>query len=377
MNRILFLKLVFVLFILHFNTTTYSQNNYYIRDTVIKYGVKLEIESGKTNSKYCIAKEAGSTIHYTPHQISEYGFDNGQVFFSKRVQLPDSLQTVFLERLIEGSFTLYYYEGEKYKTFFISKDSSVLKELPYFNSKENSNYRKQLAELSSECNQLGDALKLVRYNKIEITEFFKRLNKCESKHFPALRYGFTNGLKLLRLNLANDFYINKLTLMNYQFRAGYNAGFFADIPIFPSALSIYTGVNLSKHGFSYFEHIDENDVDFVLNITSIDIPLAFKYTLPIVDYRPYLSAGISAIYHIKNKAEIFETRNVNNIIQLGTGYEVSVLDNYQYGCIIETGMEKKLDYRHYLSLGLKYSYVPGNTVSFGSSEFSLTTRISF
>jgi len=378
MNRIFNLKIFYFFVFLHFNSILFSQNSYFIKDTVSTFGSKnLEFNSSEINSKFCILSNGDSIIRYTPHQVSEYGFEDGRIFIAKRVQLPDSLQTVFLERLIDGPLSLYYYEGENYKTFFISKDSTYFKELSFYNSKENADFRKQLSGLISDCKQLEDASKLVKYNRTAIKEFFKRLNDCDSESFPTLRYGFTNGLQLLRLNLASDFNNDKLTLMDYQFRAGYTAGFFADIPIFPSAFSVYTGINLSKHGFSYFEYIDGYDVDFVLNIISIEIPLMLKYTLPIVDYRPYLTAGISTNYHIKNKGEIFETKNTGNVINLGTGYKVSVIDNFQYGIITETGLEKKLDYRHYLSLGVRYSLISGSKKSFGSSEFSLITRISF
>ncbi len=378
MKNYILCKLLLFFCFLHFTAVLDAQNSYFVKDSVITYGEKyLEFISNKVNSKFCLVHSGDTIIKYSPIQVSEYGFEDGSVFIAKKVQLPDSIQTVFLERLIDGPLTLYYYESENYKTFFISKDSADLKEIPFYNAKENSDFRKQLCIFISDCKQLEDASKLVKYNRIAIKEFFKRLNNCDSKHFPALRYGFTNGVKLLRLNLPRDFYNDKLDQMNYQYIAGYSAGFFVEVPIFPSAFSGYSGLNFSKHGFSYFKHINEYDVDFVLNITSIEIPFTLKYTLPIVDYRPYLTAGVSAIYHIRNKAEIFETKYVDNVISPIIGSNVSVIDNLQYGFILETGMEKRLDYRHYLSLGLKYSLIPGNIKSFGSSEFSLITRISF
>ncbi len=363
---------------LHFYSVLFSQNSYFIKDSTITYGSDIiEYNSTEINCKFCEVRDNNTTIKYTPYQVSEYRFDNGQTFVAKKIQLYDSLQMVFLERLVSGNFTLYYYKERNYSTFFISKDSASVVELPQLVENNTFGFRNQLKIFTSECPELENNAKLVRYNREAFKEFFKRLNNCDSKYFPFFRYGFTTGIQLIQLNLSDDFNLDKLIPMNYNYKAGFTAGFFVDIPLLPTSFSIYSSASLSKHGFSYYKYIEGYDVDFVMNITTLKVPLMLKYSFTAGNYRSYIETGLSTIYHIRNKAEIIETMNTGSLINTGTQNRITALDNLQYGFEIETGIEKRLNYRQYLSLGLRYSAVPGNSKSFGSSNISLITSINF
>ena len=346
---------------------TVSSNEYYKKDTVTTKGNDFVFN---IDYQFCQIKTGKFYDNYTPYQVSEFGFNN-RVFIAQKVQLPDSVQKVFLERLVEGKTNLYYYGGKNYKTFFVSKDNINFIEVPFRNSTNNSTFRMQLDGLVAECPHTIHTPKLVRYKPAEMKELFKQLNDCKPKHFPFIRYGVSIGPQFVRLDLTQKIVKDELSKMNYQYTTGLTAGVFADIPILPTSFSFYTSLNLSKHGFSNFRKIGDNDVDFILNQTSLKVPIMLKYNIPAQDFRPYISGGIAFSYHIVNKAELYKISKTENIIDFNLHQEFAAVDDFQYGIVAEIGMEKKLNYRNYLSLGVRYSKITSGFLTFGSSEMSI------
>jgi len=364
-------KFILLFISIQYNTFIYCQNEYYKIDTVITKGNDFVFN---LDFQFCQVKTGKFYDNYTPYQVSEFGYKD-RVFVAKKVQLPDSVQQVFLERLVVGKNNLYYHGGKKYKTFFVSNDSMNLVEIPFRNTKGDSTFRMQLNGFVAECSQMKDVPKLVQYKRTEMKEFFSQVNDCKSKYFPFLKYGIATGVQFVRLDLTPNIATNELSKMNYQYTAGLAVGAFADIPILPTSFSIYTSANLSKHGFSDFKQISEDDVDFILNLTTLKLPVMLKYTLPVKDYRLYIGGGLSFSYHIINKAELYKITKTDNLTDFSLYQELAVIDDFQYGFLAETGVEKKISYRNYLSLGMRYSKMLNRFLSFGSSELSVVMSL--
>lgn len=368
--------LISVCFLFH-AAGTVSQNSYYKKDSLISYGVEFIDYGNYKSSKYCYVKIGDQILMYSPDEVSEYGYNDGRVYVAKRVTLRDSVQTVFLERLVDGKFTLYYYKGAGYSTYFVSQDSLTLRELPYRNKERTTNYREKVQDYALACNYVADAARLVGYNRAGLTEFFSRLNKCESKHFPFLRVGFSTGLELIGLVPAGEFVMKNVALMNFRLNAGASVGIFADIPVFPTQFSLFTGAYVSKHAYSYFKRIDNKDVDFLMDNSTVRVPLMLKYSFEeVAGMNPYLAAGGIASYHFRNQSQLFETSYSGYVFSTYSEKDLVMMKDLMYGFVTEAGFGKRLTYRNYLSLGLRYAYLPGSDATLSSSEISLILSVS-
>jgi|GEM_PF-1822858 len=346
---------------------TFPTTEYYKKDTIITKGNDFVFN---IDYQFCRVKTGKFYDNYTPYQVSEFSYNNKK-FIAHKVQLPDSVQKVFLEWLVEGKTNLYYYGGKDYKTFFISKDNTNFIEIPFRNSTNDSTFRMQLARLVAECPHMLHAPKLVRYKTAEMKLLFTQLNECKPKYFPFIRYGVTVGSQNVRLHLNQKIVKDELSRMNYQYNAELTAGVFADIPILPTSFSVYTSLNLTKHGFSSFSKIGDDDVDFILNLTTLKAPLMLKYNIPFRNFRPYIGGGVDFSYHISNKAELYKINKTDRIYDFYLYDEFDAIDNFQYGVFAEIGVEQKISYRNYVSLGVRYSRIKSGYLSFGSSEISV------
>jgi hypothetical protein len=351
-----------------------SQEAYFTKDSITTYGGMKLIN---LYHKYCQVTIHDSTRNYSPYQVSEYRTDEGRIYIAKKVALPDSIQMVFLEVVVSGKNSLYYYNEKKYKTFFVSNDSINFIELAKSDKINNQKLSNNLKYYLNDCPQMHEASKLAKYNRHNLKEFFDRLNNCENKYYPFFKYGINIGVQLINLEAHSNLADSRLNQMNYRYEGGLTAGFFLDIPLFPSSFSVYTGGNVTKHGFSYSKRIESFDVDFVQNTSSLKIPIMLKYGILTGSYRPYAAAGVTANYHFINKGEISENLISGNVITIGSPNEISAIENLQYGIVADIGVERKLSHRKYLNIGLRYSKVFSNNFSFGSTEISSVFGINF
>jgi len=301
------------------------------------------------------------------------------VYVSRKIQLPDSAQSVFLEILVKGKKTLYYYRGKRLKTFFVGNDSTLFVELPKNNASKTGNFRDQLRQLTSDCPKTGEALKLVNYRKQQLAAFMNRYEDCELKPFPYLKVGMTIGYGMMKLAPTNRQMEASLDKLDFTYSGGFTVGLFVDQPILLSDFSVHAELYFSKYGFSYNKMIDNNDVDFVANVSSLKIPLMIRYTYPSNTLRPFINAGGIVANNFKNKMSLYTTTITGSTVETTTMEDISSGKQYQFGYTVGGGIEYNLNYRNHLFLELRYSklFKPTGSDQPGSSEYHIVTGINF
>lgn len=71
--------------------------------------------------------DEGSTIEYSPYQLSAFRFTDSKYFISHEVEG----KMVFLEFLISGRLNVFYVRDEEGEHYFVEKDGTGFSELPY------------------------------------------------------------------------------------------------------------------------------------------------------------------------------------------------------------------------------------------------------
>lgn len=369
-------KIYFILLVGLIPLFSLGQSAYFLTDSSAYYGIKLMDKGSVINSKLCQRKKGKKIIEYTPYELKEYGFKDGRVFISREVQIADSSKRVFLERLIEGETTLFYYREKGLKTFFIEKDSTLFVEVPKKIDTQK-DYSERLLKLTDDCAETADACKLLSYNKRSFSELFTRYNKCRLQPFPHFTYGPLIGYELSKL-IPNVERNENLAYFNYDYDGGFSVGVFLNHPIFVSDFSLHTEFVFSEHKYSYNIIIENKDIDLVAEFYSFKVPMLLRYTVPLNTIRPFVNFGGVFTYHFNNKIELYEANIEGSNIEISNINE-SFVHEYQGGYNLGVGVQYPLNYKKSVFLEFRYNKLYGmsNSESFDAEVIEILTGINF
>jgi hypothetical protein len=355
-------QIFLVVIIYLFPLLIYGQSNYIETDSVLTIG-GIEIIDGKDweNSEVCQVKMGGKTTRFSPLELEEYGFTDGRIYVSKNIHKTDSsTKRVFLERLVKGNITLYYYKGKTTKTFYLERDSSLLIELPKTDKGNNAvSFHETLLETTSDCQNISEATKLVSYNKKSFTKLIQRYNSCKLRPFPFLKYGLIVGYAASKISFAANSEFLYSSQFDYKYDPGITLGIFIDNPVFMSDFSINLELLFSRNGYSYNWSDENHDVDLVINTTSISLPVLIRYSYPSIKGRPFINVGGTYVNNIRNDCQEYEAVIMGNAINIKKTNEESTISSNMLGLTLGAGFQYKVTYKNYASIELRYDKLQG------------------
>ncbi len=376
--KIKYLILVFQLLI---PITIFSQSSYISDDSTTIVGVKILAGNAKSNAKTIKIKTDGKIVEYNPHQIKEYELTNGRVYISKEINVSGTIEKVFLERLVHGTSTIYYFRGKKLKTYFLEKDSSSLFiELPKRNYDDRSlEFKEILKDFTSDCEILSNIIPLATYNKLSLTRLIEHYNSCESRPFPFINYGLVLGYEISKLSLNSNTEEEYLKDFNYKYIGNLHFGAFIDFPILMNNLSARLEAYYAQNGFALNYKDINKEVDLIINTTSINIPVLFRNTYPSLKYRPFINVGVVYSYHLTNETELYEAIISNSQVDIKRVNTESLISKHQLGYSVGAGIQLVLDYRRSVLLEIRYNNFFGvsGANSLNKNQIQVLTGISF
>jgi hypothetical protein len=351
-----------------------AQNDYFSTDSLSSYGIKLIDGGAYKNSMQCEVKKGERSIIYGPDKVVEFGFSDGRVYVRKSIRIDTIERKVFLERLVRGKINLYFYKGDMGRTFFLQKDSSGLISIPK-KDKENSNiiYKDIFNNYVQDCENITDALRLIKYNKSSLSKFIDQYNSCIAKPFPFISYGLSFGYSITSL-VNTKITDNILKTIVFKNDNSFNIGAFIDIPILLSYFSFHPEMYYQKNTFS--GHIENNDSenDIIINTSSINIPCLIRYTYPSIKFRPFINIGGNFTYNIRNNSASYSASISNEIIEISQPNTSNIYSNKQMGYSIGGGIQYKLDYRRNVFVEILNNHlfnITDNTFSNNSIQISI------
>ena len=353
-----------------------GQINYYKTADDMVSGINLLNAGEIKNAQVCQVITKNNLKAYSPYEVTEYGFKNGKTYVARDITLSGMEKRVFLERLVKGELTLYYYNQGHYQTYFIETDSAVLIEVPQKKGKKVV-FREILDELTCTCVNVEDAVRFVSYNREAMTKLIERYNHCELKPFPHFRYGIFAGYESTKL--ISDQSSSDLSNIEYQYQQGYSFGVFADIPLAASDFSIHPEVYFSKHAFSSNTIKGNREYDFVADVTSYKLPVLFRYSPSFNRVRPFVNLGVIFAYSVVKNDVYYERVISDSLVRLNQIISGLWLDNFQLGASVGGGVEIALTYRNSLFIELRYNRLAGfkDSNAFNNSEYSINLSVNF
>jgi hypothetical protein len=351
---------------------------FYYRGDTLNIGVNLDEYSDKNNCQFCCERVGDRVIKWTPYQVSQYGSEYGRIWFSRDIQMGDTLKKFFLERLHAGKVKLFYYKASGIESFYLERDNGILIPLPEKND-QGSSYREQLEVFTSDCPELNESIQYVSYTKNAMKVLFDRYDYCEVKPFPHRRFGFMVGTALTKMIPYDRYLVPDIRNADFRYEEGFTIGLFLDQPLFRTDFSLHTELNFSRVGFLLQMSQDSYDLDFLANIASFEIPLLLRYTCSFTGFRPYVEGGGTVTWNSLNDNEYSQTLYEGNRVEMSDVMTGDLIDSNYLGFSLGGGFEFPLKGRNSLFVECRWdqfqALIHHRTVDF--SVFKLRTGINF
>lgn len=365
----LWLLIVIVIIPLH---NLYSQKKDYIAtDSSLNSGIKLIEGTARDNAQYIRLKSKNQEKKYFPKDLTKYRL-KGTVYISKNISILGQTKKVFLKRLEHGKITLYYYTEEGISTYFLEKDSSVFVEI----SKGN-NFQKKLSDNTSDFNWNSEQIRLVRYNKNSLSKLISMYNNGKNRPLPYPRFGIITGYRSTSLTIPVSMRVEQLNDISFTPNSTASYGVFADLPIGMSYFSFNTGIMFSKSRFSANSRNSQSDTDVLVNLSSLNIPILIRYTLPTLVWRPFFNTGGIYSYQLKNESKIYESYIDQNVITINEVDQESLISANMLGYSIGVGLQRNISYRKIASVEIRFNQFPGSENTLQKRQFDILISFSF
>jgi hypothetical protein len=369
------------------------------------------------NSKYCLFKENKDLeqIQYFPDDIIAYEISEDKVYISREISNGKEIKTCFLEVLLKGELSLYFYYNTSFPQYYIENQEGDLIGLT---NQDNYNaflqyeyppnwraykigssvYKDTLFYLFQDCIPVLNQLDIVEYNHKSlqnITNDYLDLTcdvpDCISyikdirKSGPT--FGFYSGVQLSKIYFYKYWIISEIT-------PSLPIGIFYNIPIsiFTENLSVqfeilYNSINYNKD----FLNRTNDYKDLKIKTETIGIPLLVKYKYPLKKITPSLGVGKETAFVIDSKTT-FKTRRFNSEGILEFGEVDYWIQKFQKGgWFVDLGLDYEINedisfysnfrFKHHLNLIIPdehynyYSFTTAEKNSGGTKYISYSAAL--
>lgn len=183
----------------------------------------IDFRTDQRNAQQCFfkEKETGNVTTYHPGEIYAYRFtDDGKFYITRTLTIREKEHTLFLEYIIQGIISLYYYFGDKAYYFFELEDGNMIEisqqhdnrivvadgkkgykqDLRYIGKlnyvfKKSPKVQKKTSQLQLGKYALADLTKTYHYEICETGEKCIQFESLKDKKFITLSYTPTVGIK--------------------------------------------------------------------------------------------------------------------------------------------------------------------------------------
>jgi len=306
-------------------------------------------------------------------------------------ELQTGMDTAFLQSVIRGPKSLYYYKNRFGKElYYIKTDNefTLLIYKKYFKDNngqtviaENNRYIGQLTVYFQDCPKIQEKLESATYDKSSLEEIFLAYYACTNKEVKfhkksertSVEFGLLAGISLTSLKFSGANYAY-LEYAGYGLSLNFSGGLFLDviIPRIKKRLSVCNEliVSMYRTNGEYNDYNSENK--YTLNYTTfgytyLKLNNLIRYKQPIGKMFLFFNAGISNGYAITE--ENYRRQEVTFYTQkrVEEGPALASTRKWELGFIAGLGAK----YKHF-SIEFRYEY--GNGIGATSGISSSTNR---
>lgn len=373
----------------------------------------LLVQNARNAAGTCVFKTTvdGKPITYSPSEIMGYRYAESKYYISKEISI-DSLtkKVVFLEFLIKGTASIYYYVGNDGEHYYIEKHPEGFMELTEKErtSEENghsyirpSKFRGKLSYMMHDCPAITNEIQNTTLSHNSLIKLTKDYNLKVGTTAQSIIYERSNNSTKVKFGILAGFSENKYNFGNllisdfqktFQIGAGVKVSNFL---FFNEHFSLNVNLLLEKEAKSYTLKVQEfnsyigwvnnnntltylgdfkNGVQADLNITDLKIPVILNYNFNITPKTIY-TIGIG----YSNKI-ILSQNNSYQIKDLVSTYKVAV-NSFIGGPLVKTGIEGNWFGKHSVFVNAVYEYLfsydSSKTIPLHNYQLSIQAGIYF
>ena len=330
------------LFVFLISSSVNAQLGYIRTDTLYFQGKLLDQGIFLNNREAKFRMGEKNMVTYTPGQLLDYGFINGDTYV-KKVLNEASNSEYFLLRLVNGERRLYELREKKGSRFFIEHDSALVE------IKIETSLSEQLSRVLKPCGTYQNVSTLARNNKASLTRAVLLSNKCYNGLFPRFRAGALLGYEIGSLSISNIVGPTSIQASG----SSPVVGVFID---FPTGMSPYWFVNIEasyqQNSYGGFRVAGTQDQDYQFNFSTVSLPFLFKYRGTSTGWRPFVSLGPTPAMYTQKENSFLTTTSTGSVVTLTSG-SFSNVKKFQVSGTLCVGLEYSLTQKKSVSLELR------------------------
>ncbi|WP_143155276.1 porin family protein [Wenyingzhuangia marina] len=325
------------------------------KDTI--YG-KVKYRPDSKNYVSCLFKKGNDTKEYFPNEIYEFGYNNYKAYRS-RIAVGE-----FAEYLVKGHTSLYksreMFHLQKNDEIFDLKSEIMNVEVNRLIGKvsvRNNRWKGIVSYFISDClTNASEIIVNLKYNEKDLTNLIIQYNKCKGSNYKEFKsnlkwniieYGAIVGIKKSYIKARN-----KSSKYSYIKDNSISPTFGLLISIKSPRISqkmSYQGELLfSKSSYSSnntdYKYGNLKNYDSYIDLTTLSIPISFKYAFSKRPSSLYFQGGSNIDYHIKyNVVNYEDTVNNNNIVYSMNNNNDFEINKIQIGLLAGLGFHKSFN----------------------------------
>lgn len=285
---------------------------------------KINFKTDEQNAKVCYfrANEGNKEYVFSPAELISYRFlESGKYYVSRKVSISGAEKIVFLEYLIRGLMSVYYYKYDDRAYYFFEKEDGQLQMVTKEDDKIVDNMVVPDKRYDGELRYLFQSTlpeeyknKPIDYNQKTIIGIAKKYHQalCTSGEECIVYENKTPDAKVLEFELGvygglncSEYAMNGFATGGHKFSLyypllGLNA--MTLYPRFSKSLSLSMGVSLSGMDAPETRFQDGLDIKFSSLVVTPSLGLKYAYTK--FRLRPVLEAGIAYAMLLNSKSTV-------------------------------------------------------------------------
>lgn len=330
----------------------YAQNGYVIIDKSTTIGENIVDNGAVQNSKICTIERYDTSIIYTPYDIWGYGIEGSKSYISKEILIDSTFQKVFLEILENNETSLFGFEDEIGPRFFIGKDSSELIEIYKNETDSKLHYSDTLSSLLNNCTLITQEHKYVPFKKSSLARFIKNYNDCKYSPYPRFRFGAQIAYHVYKYIIKDyDKISENINLTTF---GGFSYHLFIDQPINASYFSLHLELSYAKKAYARNMKYKLVEYDFVSNVSTISIPILFRYDHPSNKFLLFFNMGGLINFNKQSDHMMSEYKYVEEDVYV-TVSPHNYIRKRQVGYAFGGGIEYRFGIKYALQAELRYN----------------------
>jgi len=276
------------------------------RDTLLGFVKDLAVRTDLYLSVTFSDNQAGTNpVIYSPYEVIEYYYEPGLCFVNREIDWNNESGKRFLQCLVKGYASLYYYETVGGSVYLLEKAGEplqYLEEQPDDPRLMDQPSVEKMRDFVSGCPEVMEKVNTLSNQSKDLIRLIRQYNRCtradqeivlyKPGKEKSFRVGVTAGLNLSDLKIQADIPYRNVNLkpgMGFNLGVGFDFYFLKRFSLNVKAMWVSYNASLWDHSMPNDTAVRKDDV--LVNLSYIDFPVKLKVNLTSGRIKAFVTGG--------------------------------------------------------------------------------------